>query len=146
MYATWWSANMRGNRRYPMRGNTPMTDAHDQVTKLWNLALADSAFPEEYMELKTTHPAIEFFLAHNAETAARSWATSLQAQVREIGWRLYAKGGIDAMIAAADTMHGWGSYPPDLAEFVRRVGTVWNGIGFADDPRGIYKLADESED
>jgi hypothetical protein len=120
-----------------------MTDARDQVTRLWNLALADAAFPAEYMELETAHPGIKAFLVHNAEVMAGWWTRSLHAQVREIGWRLYATGGIDAMIAATDAMRGWGSYPLDLAEFMELVDSVWNGIGLADDPRGICELADK---
>jgi hypothetical protein len=122
-----------------------MTNFHDDIEMLWNLALADASFSEEYTELKSTHPAIGLFLVQNAEGAARSWATSLRVQIREIGWRLYARGGIDAMIAATDAMHGWGSYPHGLEEFVGWVQTVWNGIGFDDDPRGIYRLGDEPE-
>jgi hypothetical protein len=123
-----------------------MVDICDQVSMLWNLAVADAAFPDAYNKLETAHPGIEVFLIHNGEVVAKWWATSVRAQVREIGWRLYAKGGTDTLILVADAMRGWGTYPEDLTEFAELVDTVWNGIGFEDDPRGIYKSTDELQD
>jgi hypothetical protein len=123
-----------------------MIDVRDQVSMLWNLAVADAAFPEAYNKLETEHPGIEVFLTDNGEVMAKWWATSVHAQVREIGWRLYAKGGIDMLIFAADAMRGWETYPEDLTEFAELVDTVWSGIGFDDDPRGIYKSTGEPQD
>jgi hypothetical protein len=120
-----------------------MADVHGQVTKLWNLALADAAFPEEYRTLKSSHPGIECFLVHNTEVVATWWAKSLQAQVRDVGWCLYAMGGIDAMIDAMDAMRGWGSYPQGLGEFIGLVERAWWGIGSDDNLHGRYGLADQ---
>jgi hypothetical protein len=117
-------------------------DLHDPVTMLWDLALANAAFPEEYAKLKTAHPGIEVYLAQNPEVMARWWAMSLNKQIRDIGWRLYAKGGTDAMMAAREAIRNRRPFLQDLTEFTELVDTVWYGIGLTDDPRGVYELSD----
>ena len=57
---------------------------------------------------------------------------ALRAYVREIGWKLYAAGGTDAMRkvmeSRRDVLDGLASY----------VDHAWNGIGFERDPRGMW--------
>jgi hypothetical protein len=55
-------------------------------------------------------------------------------QVREVGWRLYAKGGRDGMVTACALLETL----IDGTRFLSFIDHAWNGIGFTDDPRGVW--------
>ncbi|MGH7071963.1 MAG: hypothetical protein ACREFO_18410 [Acetobacteraceae bacterium] len=68
------------------------------------------------------------------ETLQNPWRMAIRTQVREVGWRLYASGGMDAMHKALDKFED----ATNDGRFVVVIDHAWNMIGLPGDSRGIW--------
>lgn len=58
---------------------------------------------------------------------------TIWSQLSVVGWRLYAKGGVTLLTTVYHQIER-----DQQPSFVWALSTAWNGIGWPDDPRGVW--------
>lgn len=70
------------------------------------------------------------------EVQADPLGTAIRSQLSVVGWRLYAKGGIDLLVTVYRRIE-LEQHPG----FVNALGIAWQDLGFPGDPRGTWSRA-----
>ena len=68
------------------------------------------------------------------EVQADPLRTAICSQLSVVGWRLYAKGGVDLLVTVYRRIE-LEQHPG----FVNALGIAWRDLGFPGDPRGVWR-------